>query len=384
MKPVIAHINSQYFALSETFMYFYLSSFRRTHPICLSQLPFINRDLFPFPASDSYETAIPMRHLWRWFEAGLLRRLAGRRILAERILRKRKALLIHAHYGPVGWWALSVKKRLDLPLVTNFYGFDVAPEIEEEGPEWPRRRRQLFEEGDLFLVEGPHMARRLVELGCPSDKVQLQHIAIKVREIPFRPRKPKPRGKVAILFAGRFYEKKGLSYALEAVNITIGKGRDIEFRLIGDGPLMPDVQRYVKEHRLDSYVRLLGLRNYGEYLKELHHADVFLHPSVTAANGDSEGGAPTTILEAQASGVPILSTHHADIPYVVVPDKSALLVAERDSDALAEALLLLLDHQEAWEEMGRAGRAHVEAHHDVGLEVEALENKYFTLLGEPS
>ncbi len=379
-EPVVAHINKQYFARSETFMYFYLSHFRRTHPICLSWGPIINTDSFPFPLSDCY-TVRAKRYTLRWFWAEAWRKLAGRLVLAESILRGRKARLIHAHYGPVGWWALPLKRRLLLPLVTNFYGYDVAPEIEEEGLDWPQRRQELFGEGDLFLVEGPFMQRRLIDFGCPPEKVQIQHIAIKVQEMPFRPRKPSTDGKVVILFAGRFYEKKGLLYALQAVRDVWRSRRNIEFRIIGDGPLMPKVQAFVKEHQMEPYVRLLGFLNHKDYLQEMQDADIFLHPSVTAADGDSEGGAPTTILEAQALGMPVVSTYHADIPNIVVPGKSALLVPERDSQALYAALSDLLEHPEIWEEMGRAGRAHVEMYHDVDREVWALEEKYFTLLG---
>lgn len=379
-KPVVAHINKQYFAPSETFMYFYLSHFRRIHPICLSWGPMINTDLFPFPPSDCYAIGVKP-YTWRWLWTGFWRKLIGRRALVERILRQREARLIHAHYGPVGWWTLPLKRTLQIPLVTNFYGYDVAPELTEEGPDWPRHRQELFNEGDLFLVEGPFMLRRLIELGCPAEKVQIQRIAIPVREVPFRIRKPRADGKVIILFAGRFCEKKGLLYALQAVRDVWRSGWNIEFRIIGDGPLAPRIRAFVKEHGLEGCVRLLGFLNYQDYLREMQEADIFLHPSVTAADGDSEGGAPTTILEAQALGMPVVSTYHADIPNVVVPGQSALLVSERDSEGLAQALIHLLTHPESWEDMGQAGRAHVKMYHDVDCEVSVLEEQYFALLG---
>ncbi len=378
-RPVVAHINKQYFARSETFMYFYLSHLRRVHPICLSWGPFVNTDLFPFPPSDCYAVGVKpyaLRRLW----PEVWQRLTRQRVLVERILQRRRARLIHAHYGPVGWWALPLKRALQIPLVTNFYGYDMAPELTEEGPDWPRRRQELFNEGDLFLVEGPFMQQRLIELGCPPEKIQIQRIAIKVREMPFRTRKPRADGKVVILFAGRFYEKKGLLYALQAVRDVWRSGRNMEFRIIGDGPLAPQVRTFVKEQGLEGCVRVSGFLNYQDYLQEMQGADIFLHPSVTTADGDSEGGAPTTILEAQALGMPVVSTYHADIPHVVVPGKSALLVPERDSEALSRALIYLLDHPESWENMGRAGRAYMEMNHDIDCEGPTLEEKYFALL----
>ena len=150
--------------------------------------------------------------------------------------------------------------------------------------------------------------------------------------------------------------------------------------MLGDGPLVPSVLASVAERQLDSSVRLLGFLSHAEYLKEVDRADIFLHPRITAADGDTEGGAPPTILEAQALGLPVVSTYHADIPNVVVPDGSALLVPERDSRALANALSRLLDLSANWAEMGRMGRVQVETRHNIEREVVSLEEKYFALL----
>jgi colanic acid/amylovoran biosynthesis glycosyltransferase len=120
--------------------------------------------------------------------------------------------------------------------------------------------------------------------------------------------------------------------------------------------------------------------NYREYLKRVEEADIFLHPSVTASDGDSEGGAPTTILEAQAMGLPVIATEHADIPNVVVPDRSALLSAERDVNGLARNILFLLENQQLWSRMGKTGREFVEQYHDIKKEVLNLEEKYRQVL----
>ena len=102
---------------------------------------------------------------------------------------------------------------------------------------------------------------------------------------------------------------------------------------------------------------------------------------ITAANGDTEGGAPTTILEAQALGLPILASTHADIPNITVPGLSASLAPERDSAALAAALANLLDDRPSWSRMGEAGREFVATHHDVSREVARLEDRYLSLMG---
>jgi colanic acid/amylovoran biosynthesis glycosyltransferase len=378
-KAVVANVNKQYFARSETFMYFYLSNFLRVYPICLSWSPFINIDEFPFPENDCYRV-IPDKYSLSGLYSRVYFKLTKRNTLFENILRSRNVSLIHAHFGPVGWWAISAKRLLGLPLITNFYGYDIASECSEEGQNWPMHRRELFKVGDMFLVEGPIMRKRLIELGSPAEKTLIQRIAFKVREMPFRMRAPKNGNKTIILFAGRFCEKKGLLDALQAILNVWPYHQSIEFRVIGDGPLMTQVLTFIVDHGMGNYVKLLGFINHYDYLKQLYNADIFLHPSVTAADGDTEGGAPTTILEAQATGLPILSTYHADIPNVVVPGGSASLVPEHDVPALSNALMNLLDNSVQWSKMGKIGRNHIEKYHNIENEITSLEEKYFSVL----
>lgn len=286
--------------------------------------------------------------------------------------------LLHAHFGYTGCQVLRVKHKTGLPLITTFYGEDISalPEVDD----WSKAYSQLFAEGDLFLVEGPHMKHRLLEIGCPSEKADIQRIALHIKKYPFRQRFPKGRGKaVRLLFCGRFREKKGLIYALKAVRCAHARYPDLEFHVIGDGELRPQVERTIDLYQMRAYTKLLGFQTHQCMIREMDAADIFIHPSVTAKNGDSEGGAPTTILEAQACGLPVLSTTHADIPNVVVPGKSALLASERDTETLSNHLCSLLSEPERWENMGMSGRAFVERNHNVDTEVKLLETKYYTL-----
>ena len=82
------------------------------------------------------------------------------------------------------------------------------------------------------------------------------------------------------------------------------------------------------------------------------------------------------ILEAQATGLPVISSCHADIPEVVVDGKSALLAPERDVETLAKHLEYLVEHPDVWGAMGRAGREYMEQKYDVVVQVGKLEELY--------
>jgi colanic acid/amylovoran biosynthesis glycosyltransferase len=377
-RPVVAHLRKAFFHASETFIYNAVSNLKRYRPICLARQA-VNRDTFAFPGDDLY-VITPAETAWSRFYQGLRRQLTGLDP-AEKIMKARKARLIHAHFGWQGYKALGARKRLNIPLVTTFYGYDLSG-IVRKRPRWRKRYGRLFRKGDLFLVEGPHMREKLIQLGCPEGKVRIQRIAIPVGDIPFLARKPKGKDeKVIFIFCGRFVEKKGLLQTLQAFrDLRETRGR-FEFRIIGDGILRDEIEAYIKTHHLTGHVSMLGFLTYRDYLRALEKADIFVHPSITGMDGDSEGGAPTTILEAQAAGLPVISTYHADIPNVVVPDRSALLSEERDVAGLKSSLARMMDHQDAWRDMGREGRAFVERHHSLDGEIPRLEEAYDRLLG---
>ena len=108
---------------------------------------------------------------------------------------------------------------------------------------------------------------------------------------------------------------------------------------------------------------------------------MFLAPSVHAANGDAEGGAPVTLIEMSAAGLPIVASDHCDIPEVVRHGESGVIVPEGDAEALADAIVSLAAAPERWPAFGRAGRAHVEREYDLAKQVGRLETLYDELAG---
>ena len=372
----VAHFRSTYLGLTETFIYQYLKNFRRINPFVFTYHT-TNLESFPFPEIHS---AVYRPYFWGNIVSKIGRHLMARDFKVESLIERLEVSVLHAHFGPDGYHLLPVKRRTGIPLVTTFYGFDMS--LLPRRKEWMENYRRLFACGDVFLVEGSHMKKELVGIGCPEEKARILHIAVDIDKVPFRRRMPKARGdKVIILFCGSFVEKKGLIYALEAVAETVKDFPSLEFRIIGDGTLRGEVESLIRNGNLEKRVKLLGSKGHDEVIRELDTADIFLHPSVTAADGDSEGGAPTIIIEAQAAGLPVVSTLHADIPEVVISGETGFLVEERNTGAIAERLRYLLTHQESWSEMGTNGREHIAKHYNIRGEIEKLEDIYLSLAG---
>ena len=380
MDPMtVIHLIDDYLARSQTFIYQYLSKMESTHPFVITQA-LSNQHLFPL--SD----VVLIRQLpsLRWFRERLLLRttidfpsLSSR---ITKIIEKAEGSILHAHFGHVGYRSLKLKKRTGLPLLTTFYGFDMS--MLPRRSSWQKAYQKLFLNGDLFLTEGPTMAQKLRQLGCPQDKILIQPIAIDLSKIQYRQRVWDGRSPMHILMAGRFVEKKGFVFAIRAFAQIAAQWPSVELRIIGDGPLYQELVAEISKFDLQSRVNLLGVLDYDAYLAEADNAHLFISPSVTAQNGDTEGGAPTTILEMQAAGLPILATYHADIPHIVKDGESALLVSERDVVGLANKLDWLLTNHPKWIDMGRIGCEYVLQMHNIDIEASRLENIYFNLISK--
>ena len=367
MKTV-AHCATPYLHTSGSWIYHQIVRLRRYRAIVLTQQA-LNLDEFPTEKVYSAETNPWGRRLVN----RLVRGLTGKFPYYAEILRQEGANLIHAHFGHQGCACLRAKRSADLPILTTFYGYDATRDPYER--RWRRRYERLFVEGERFLAEGSTMMQRLVEAGCPPEKVRLHHLGVDLERIPFQRRQPVET--VRFLICAPFREKKGIPYALLALGRVLQeRSFPCEVVLIGDGPERPQVLEALAQAGLGDRAELRGMLPYSQVLEELKRCHILLQPSVTARDGDTEGGAPVILLDAQASGMPVVATQHADIPEYVRDGESGMLAPERDIEALAACIHTLVGEPERWEAMGRAGRRHVEENYNAEVQSARLEEIY--------
>jgi colanic acid/amylovoran biosynthesis glycosyltransferase len=190
----------------------------------------------------------------------------------------------------------------------------------------------------------------------------------------------KEKDKSVILFCGRFTEKKGIRYALEAFSRIVHKYSQLEMKLVGSGEDDETISEKIRELKIEGKVKLMGVLPFKELVKELRNADIFIHPSVTASDGDSEGGAPTILMEASAAGLPIVSTRHADIPEVVLHGQTGFLAEERNVEQLIHSLEVLINDPLLRKTMGDQGRQHIIENYNIENEASKLEDFYLSIL----
>ena len=324
---------------------------------------------------------------WRWYWEKGLRRLRLRHYigLLVRTGKSVQAPLVHSHFGPYGWEDINAVRKLDARHVVTFYGADVN-QLPKQDPSWYKRYARLFKYVDLVLCEGPHMAQCVVELGCPAAKVKVQHLGIELDRFPYRPRMWQPEEPLRILIASSFREKKGIPYALEALG-RLKETTPLEITIIGDAGADPAAQREkaqilacIEKYNLSPHLRMLGYQPYDILVEEAYRHHVYMAASVIAEDGDTEGGAPVTIIEMMATGMPVVSTHHCDIPHIITDKQNGLLAPERNSDALLHCLQWLTGNPDKWKDLVQNGRRWIEQEYDAVRQGEKLATLYEQLV----
>jgi colanic acid/amylovoran biosynthesis glycosyltransferase len=380
-KPTVAHLVDTYLFVTGSWIYGQLTHLKQFRAIVLTSHT-ENLDVFPFQPLHLYDEFTDRSDFIGSVLRSVLEALTQRRLkFHARTCREEAVKLLHAHFGTEGYHRLPLKRTLNVPLVTTFYGADIS-EMPAKS-RWRRRYRRLFKEGNLFLFEGPYMAQTAVDLGCPPSKTRVIHLGVDLDRIAFRARALKSDAEpVRILMAASFREKKGIPYGIRAFARATRRVPNLELTIIGgarsrsERRLMHHCAAIVRREGIADRVRFMGYVPYPSYLREQRRSHIFLAPSVTARSGDTEGGAPVSIIEASAAGMPIVSTRHCDIPEVVVDGVSGVLVPERNVEALSRAIVDIVASPESWREIGQAGRAHVEAEYDIRVQVAKLEQVY--------
>jgi glycosyltransferase involved in cell wall biosynthesis len=270
-------------------------------------------------------------------------------------LRALRPRLVHAHFGRGGALALPIARALGLPLVVTYHGGDATKDTHYRRRLLPtiyqRRLADLQREAALFICVSDFIRDQLLARGFPPEKLLVHRYGVETDAaegaIP-----PDGQGNPYILFAGRFVEKKGIEFLIEAMRRLEREGRSLRLELIGDGVIAAELKRAASALKSVSFP---GWLPNAELRVRMRGALAVCVPSVEASSGDAEG-LPNVVLEAMAAGVPIVATHHAGIAEAVEEGRTGLLVPSGDAAALAAALRHLIENPGMAHAMGAEAR----------------------------
>jgi len=236
--------------------------------------------------------------------------------------------------------------------------------------------RPVFRDARLIVPLNAGAARNVLTVGPYNDKIQrLMYGTWGVDLAAFTPqrdgREPDFGSGPIILYVGRLHPEKGLFDLLNAFALVKARMAQARLVLVGDGPARSAVEQRVQEHGWHDAVRLTGTVKHRDLPPYFRAAELFVAPSITTPKWEEQVG--MTNIQAMACGVPVVSTHSGAIPEYVPDGKAGLLVPERDPQALADALLTLLNDPALRYRLGQGGRLYAEAHYSAVANIRQAE-----------
>lgn len=277
--------------------------------------------------------------------------------------------VVLAEYGTTATEVMAACLISKTPLVVHFHGFDAYHEATLKQLREPYRR--LFGMAARIVVVSEHMRRQLCDLGAPAERIFYNSYGVDVnRFFGADPEQAPP----LFLALGRFVEKKGPLLTLEAFAMLCDEAPDARLVMLGDGPLLTECMDRAEKLGIVDKVEFSGSVDHIKVAGWMHKARCFVQHSRRAPNGDSEG-TPVAVLEASASGLPVVSTRHCGIVEAVIDGESGFLVEEGDVTAMAERMLRFERDPKLAASMGRVGRRHMIDAYSVDLSLGRLRSE---------
>jgi colanic acid/amylovoran biosynthesis glycosyltransferase len=278
-----------------------------------------------------------------------------------RLMERDGVVHVHCHFANHPAAAGFVIQRLTgLPYSFTAHGADLHKER--------RMLREKVREA-TFVATVSEYNRRMILAECGEDAGGKVHILrAGVDTGLFAPNGRRPDGAdgapLAILCVGTLQEVKGQVHLIDACAMLAATGRAFRCRLVGEGPDRAALATRIAAAGLEDRVELVGARTRPEVAAELRRADVFVAPSVPTSEGKREG-IPVVLMEAMATGLPVVSSRLSGIPELVEDGVNGLLTAPGDAAALARALASLHDDADLRARLGSAARRRVEREFDL-------------------
>lgn len=285
--------------------------------------------------------------------------------------------LLHGHFGWSGARLLLLKAALRCPLVTTFGGRDAGVQL--RAPKSAPLYALLLDASDAIVCVSSHLRDAVVAAGADPARVRVVHRGTDLARFPFVERGSRPPAPLRLLMVGRLVPKKGHADALAALRRLLDAGVPARLDVVGAGPARGSLDAERAALGLGAAVTLHEPTDQAGLSAHFAAADVFLHCSVTAADGDVEG-IPNVAIEAAATGLPVVATRHGGLVEAVADGETGALVPERDPAALAAALERLGKDPALRLALGRAGSARVRQAFDLRAQIAAHEVLYRELL----
>lgn len=295
--------------------------------------------------------------------------------------------LIHAHFAyPQGWVGLLAKRRIGKPLIVTLRGYDVnvVPEIGygiRLNGKIDALIRRVLENADAFICVSTDLREKVLKLGASVDKTYtlLNGVDLNLFRPPeesdlmeinaIREKFGVKGDEILILNARHLKPVYGLEYLIYAAKLVVERVKHAKFIIAGEGYLGEKLRAVISNMGLEENVKLIGAlpRTFMPLL--IHASSIYVNTSLS-------DGMPPSLLEALASGKPIVSFNAGGAKDIINDGVNGFLVPIKDCKMLASRIIYLCENQDVLEEMGRRARMRAEQNFDINKRLSKLIDIY--------
>lgn len=264
--------------------------------------------------------------------------------------------IVLAQYGHSGALILPYVKKLNTPLIVHFHGADANQRyyLDRFLPAY----KKMFLYAQRIISVSNIMSEQLLSYGASKEKLMFNPYGARPYFFDIN-----PVYEDKFISIGRFADTKAPYMTIMAFNIVAKQHKTARLIYVGEGILQESTMNLSKSLGIFDRIEFTGAIPHKDIIELIPRACCYVQHSITTTQGEMEG-TPNSILEAQAAGLPVVSTKHAGINEAVVHNQTGYLVDELDYNTMAQYMLKFINDKNLCREMGESAREHMKSNYD--------------------
>jgi glycosyltransferase involved in cell wall biosynthesis len=296
----------------------------------------------------------------------------------QTILREPSVSRVFCQYGTYAVKFMDVWRKTDIPLFIHFHGYDATfdlrssddPQRNRFPPDYLANIKELSRRA-TFIANSRFTKSLLLDEGISPDRVLIKYFGI---PLPEKKHIHEKKAGVKILHLGRLVDFKSPDRTIQAFEIAKSKGLDGDLILAGDGPLRACCELVSLRSPYKEAIHILGNVNSDTAKQLLTKSDIFTQHNIQGEISRQSECFGVSIVEAMASGLPVVGTQHGGVLETVVDGETGFLNEPGDVDAQAGAFLELARNPDLRQKMGDAGQKRVATFFTPQQEIDRLRS----------